>query len=135
MTSLTRPLWSGFLRQCVLNCFYRKEQFKFVGRKRYKAKFLIEFFGFLIFGIDKKPNTAGDLENLDELFHRRNQENFSDPLPFEFFGTGQPAKPDSRNIARQFFCLFRGKHFRFYLAKIQREKSNDRLWSGGILIH
>lgn len=76
-----------------------------VGWQGNKTELLVVAFGLRIFGIYEKANAAGGVENVNEFFHGRNQEDFPDPLSLMCFGDGQPAQPDTGDVPRQFLSL------------------------------
>jgi len=83
-----------------LNRFYRKKQFKFIGRHRDETKLLIIAFGCLVLGVHEKPDPTGRVENLDKFPHGRGQQDFPDALPLAVFADRQPAKSDTGYVAR-----------------------------------
>ena len=89
----------------------------------------------MVLRINEKPNPAGRVENLQEFSHGRNEQCLPYALPLIFLGDSQPAKPDAGHITRQFPGFFRRKKLRFYPAKIEREKAQDRFWVGSAFLY
>ena len=86
--------------QRLVDCFYRQEQFKFVGWHWNKTKLLIVAFGILVFRVYEKANSARRVENLYKLPHGRHQQCFPDASTLARFGNGQPAQPNTGHITR-----------------------------------
>ena len=96
---------------------------------------LVKGFRPCVFCVDEKTDASRGVEDLQKLFHCRDQEYFSETLPMKFFGNRQAAKANSGDTSRQSFRLIRRQRLRLNLAKVQREKAENGFGFRGCFIH
>lgn len=87
--------------QCLLKRFHRQKQTEFVRRQADEPKLLIVALCVGILCIDEHAYSTCRVEDVEEPFHRRDEQHFTDTLPLVTFGHGKSAKTDARDFARE----------------------------------